>query len=304
MEEEIRAAAFRWISSQYEMHGGSIPRPILEFGFEHNGQRITLVGPAGIWKPRQFSIIPIPITSTFQGPYDDTFTDDGLLVYRYRGNDPSHQDNVALREAMRTRTPLIYFHGVVRGRYLPIWPVFIVEDHPESLSCLVAIDPAYAFGGTAVESIELDWPQRRESVLGIRKYIASFTLRRLHQSAFRETVLSAYAGTCALCRLKHRELLDAAHIIADSQHKGDPVVQNNICLCKIHHAAFDQNIVGVTPDYIIRVRSDILEETDGPMLLHGLQGLHKNRLVLPHRVSDRPDPERLEMRSNDFRKAG
>ena len=304
MEEEIRAAAFRWISSQYELHGGTIPRPILELGFEHNGRRVTLVGPAGIWKPRQCDIIPISIPSAFQGPYDDTFTDDGLLVYRYRGNDPNHRDNVALREAMRTRTPLIYFHGVVRGRYLPVWPVFIVEDHPESLSCLVAIDPAYAFGGASVEPVELDFPQRRESALGIRKYIATFTLRRLHQSAFRETVLSAYAGTCALCRLKHRELLDAAHIIADSQPKGAPVVQNGICLCKIHHAAFDQNIVGVTPDYIVRVRSDILEEIDSPMLRHGLQGLHKNRLILPHRVSDRPDPERLEMRYNDFLRAG
>lgn len=304
MEEEIRAAAFRWISSQFDLHGGAIPRPILELGFEHNGQRVTLVGPAGIWKPRQFDSIPLSIASTFQGPYDDTFTDDGLLVYRYRGTNPNHRDNVALREAMRKRTPLVYFHGVIRGRYLPIWPVFIVEDHPESLSCLVAIDPAYAFEGAKLETVDADFSHRRESVLGIRKYVATYTLRRMHQSAFRELVLSAYSGSCALCRLKHRELLDAAHIIADSQPKGDPVVQNGICLCKIHHAAFDQNIVGVTPDYVVRVRSDILEEVDGPMLKHGLQGLHESRLILPHRNIDLPDPERLEIRYNDFLKAG
>jgi putative restriction endonuclease len=302
MEDEIRAAAFRWVRSQYELHGGAIPRPILEFGFEYMGQRVTLVGPSGIWKPRQFDSVPLSITSTFRGPYDDSFTDDGLLVYRYRGTDPNHRDNVGLREAMRSRTPLVYFYAVVRGRYLPVWPVFIVEDHPGSLSCLVAIDPAYALGGNGPKSV--DSTEQAESVLGIRKYIASYTLRRLHQSAFRETVLAAYQGTCALCRLKHRELLDAAHIIADSLPKGDPVVQNGLCLCKIHHAAFDQNIVAVTPEYIVQIRPDVLEEIDGPMLLHGLQGLHKSQLILPHRVKDRPDPERLEIRYKEFLKAG
>jgi len=304
MEDEIRAAAFQWIRTQYEVHGGAIPRPLLELGFEHMGRRVTLVGPAGIWKPRQFDTVPLSITSTFQGPYDDAFTDDGLLVYRYRGNDPNHRDNVGLREAMRTRTPLIYFYAVVRGRYLPVWPVFIVEDHPESLSCLVAIDPAYALGGDGPKLAEPYSGQAPESVLGIRKYIVSFTLRRLHQTAFRETVLTASEGKCALCSLKHRELLDAAHIIADSLPKGDPVIQNGLCLCKIHHAAFDQNIVGVTPDYIVQIRSDILEEIDGPMLLHGLQGLHKNPLIVPHRPKDRPDPERLDIRYKDFLKAG
>ena len=304
LEEEIRAAAFQWIRSQYELHGGAIPRPLLEYGFEYVGQRVTLVGPSGIWKPRQFHKIPLTITSTPGGPYDDSFTEEGFLVYRYRGNDPNHRDNVALREALRTRTPLIYLYGVVPGRYLPVWPVFIIEDHPESLSCLVAIDPAYALGGNTAVLAELSPVEHSQSVLGIRKYIATYTLRRLHQTAFRETVIAAYAGTCALCRLKHRELLDAAHIISDSLPKGDPIVQNGLCLCKIHHAAFDQNIVGITPDYTIHVRSDVLAEIDGPMLLHGLQGLHKGTLIAPHRKQDRPDPDRLDFRYKEFLNAG
>jgi putative restriction endonuclease len=98
--------------------------------------------------------------------------------------------------------------------------------------------------------------------------------------------------------------LDAAHIIPDTALRGDPVVQNGLCLCKIHHAAFDKNIVGISPDYQIHVREDVLSETDGPMLLHGLQELHEKRIVVPHRIQDRPDPERLEMRFDDFKKVG
>lgn len=304
MEDEIRAAAFQWIKTQYEVHGGTIPRQVLESGFTFQGQRITVIGPAGIWKPKQFEAIPLSITTVPSGPYDDSFTNDGLLVYRYRGTDPNHRDNAGLREAMRTRTPLIYLHGIVPGRYLPVWPVFIIDDHPQSLSCLVAIDPAYAFGAGPAEGNEPTVSQTAESALGVRRYVAAYTLRRLHQTAFRESVITAYDTSCTLCRLKHRELLDAAHIVPDIEAKGDPVIQNGLCMCKIHHAAFDQNMIGITPDYLIHVRKDVLLETDGPMLLHGLQELHQKQIVLPHRKQDRPDPERLSMRYMEFRNAG
>lgn len=300
MENAVRLAAFEWVRSLNDLYDGAVPRTILERGFDFHGQRVTIVGPAGIWKPKQLKTIPLSITSTPDGPYDDAIGDDGFLFYRYRGNDPNHRDNVALREAWRTRTPLIYFLGVYPGRYLPIWPVFIIEDHPESLSCVVAIDPAYALGSNRGILTTTPSEEQPESILSIRRYIATYTRRRLHQTAFREAVVSAYDCTCALCRLKHRELLDAAHIIADSLPKGAPIVPNGLCLCKIHHAAFDQNIVGVSPDYIVHVRSDILTEIDGPMLRHGLQGLHREKLVIPSRKKDRPDPERLESRFKEF----
>ena len=124
-----------------------------------------------------------------------------------------------------------------------------------------------------------------------------------NQASFRERVVAAYSGSCSLCRLRHRELLDAAHIIPDASPGGQPVVPNGLCLCKIHHAAYDQNIIAVTPDYGIEVRADVLEEVDGPMLRHGLQGLHDGAIVLPHRVADRPDRERLARRYEQFKKA-
>ena len=134
--------------------------------------------------------------------------------------------------------------------------------------------------------------------------MAACIKRRLHQTRFRERVVAAYSSTCALCRLRHQELLDAAHIIPDARPGGEPVVPNGLCLCKIHHAAFDQNIIGVSPDYVVSVRTDILEEVDGPMLRHGLQGLHGGSIALPRRQRDRPDRERLAQRFEEFRQAG
>jgi putative restriction endonuclease len=109
-----------------------------------------------------------------------------------------------------------------------------------------------------------------------------------------------------MCHLRHRELLDAAHIIPDAdQDRGDPVVSNGLSLCKIHHAAFDARVIGIDPDgYRIAVRQDILEEVDGPMLKHGIQELAGSQILLPKQRKHRPDLERLAARFEQFRSAG
>ena len=142
-----------------------------------------------------------------------------------------------------------------------------------------------------------------DSIIGVRRYITGETRRRLHQTAFRERVLDAYSGCCSLCRLRHRSLLDAAHIVPDGEPQGDPIVPNGLSLCKIHHAAYDSDLIGISPDYTVQVRHDVREETDGPMLLHGLQELHQSRLVLPNRRADHPDRDRLSWRYERFRAA-
>lgn len=113
----------------------------------------------------------------------------------------------------------------------------------------------------------------------------------------------AYQTTCAFCRLRHRELLDAAHIIPDREPQSKAVVSNGIALCKLHHATFDNLLIGVTPDYRLEVRRDILEEEDGPILQHGLKGLHGSKLILPSAKSNWPGREFLEWRYKRFKRA-
>ena len=113
-------------------------------------------------------------------------------------------------------------------------------------------------------------------------------------------VLAAYRQMCAMCRLRHVELLDAAHILPDSDPDGMPTVSNGLALCKLHHAAFDSHLVGVRPGGLIVVRSDLLRETDGPMLRHGLQGLNGQKIETPIRSELRPSEDFLARRFELF----
>jgi putative restriction endonuclease len=116
--------------------------------------------------------------------------------------------------------------------------------------------------------------------------------------------LDAYEETCAVCRLRHWELLDAAHILPDNHPLGEPVVPNGLALCKLHHAAFDADILGVRPDLKIEVRHDVLREADGPMLKVGLQGFDGQIITVPRQKSLRPNVDFLAERYERFRKAG
>ena len=78
------------------------------------------------------------------------------------------------------------------------------------------------------------------------------------------------------------------------------MVPNGLTLCKIHHAAYDRQILGVRPDCVVEVREDVLAEVDGPMLKHGLQEVHGWRLELPKRAADRPDQQLLAARHAAF----
>jgi putative restriction endonuclease len=289
----IRAAAFEWLAEQVAVHGEVLPWNVLLRGFDYQGQRVPLLSQQGIFKPRVLESVPLSIRTSPGGPYDDGFVSGGRLRYRYRGTDPGHAENVGLRRAMELRAPLVYFHGITKGQYLAAWPVFVIADDPGNLTFSIAVDDVAYSGLDSAQ--ELAEPRR--------EYITTTFRRRVHQQAFRYRVLRAYQSRCALCRLRHDELLDAAHIVPDSEERGEPVVSNGLALCKLHHAAFDRSFLAVRPDYMVEVRRDVLEESDGPMLLHGLQGLHERRIVLPRKASQRPNPELLAWRYERFKAA-
>jgi putative restriction endonuclease len=300
-DARVRSAAFEWLSDQVARHGDVLPRTVLAAGFVLDGVRVPLVGPQGIFKPQVLRDAPLSITTAPAGPYDDSFGSDGLLRYRYRGTDPAHPDNRGLRVAMERRLPLIYFHGIVRGKYLAAWPVLVVADDPARLSFSVAVDDA-AHVGLGSAGTE---PAVHEDADSARRVYATASVRvRLHQRAFRERVLEAYQRQCAFCRLRHEELLDAAHIVPDTEPAGEPLVRNGLALCALHHTAFDRYFLGLRPDYVIEVRPDILEERDGPTLVHAIQALHGTRIHVPRRIDLQPSQELVAIRYQRFRDGG
>jgi putative restriction endonuclease len=299
-DRQVRIGTFGFLAEQTKLLGEVLPRTVLAKGFQFQGSRVPLIAPQGIFKPAILPDIPLTITTVpvIEGkrrPYEDEISDGGLIRYRYRGTDPGHRDNVGLRLAMQRKVPLAYFYGITPGQYMPIWPVFIVGDNPSALCFSVAVDEP--------DSIrEENIPDSQEEIR--RGYITTMTRQRIHQRSFREKVISAYRDHCTICQLRHRELLDAAHIIPDSDPRGEPVVSNGLSLCKLHHAAFERGFIGIRPDFIIEIRPDILREADGPMLKHGLQGFQGACLLLPRSESLRPNRESLAERYEVFKKVG
>jgi hypothetical protein len=65
-DPEVRAAAFAWLEEQTEVYDHSLPRSLLATGFMFQGERIPLVSPQGIFKPRVLDL-PLTITTVFGG---------------------------------------------------------------------------------------------------------------------------------------------------------------------------------------------------------------------------------------------
>ena len=273
----------------------------LKPGFDFKGERIPLINPQrGIFKPQQMRFL-LSIKTVFPKPggkvwYDDQrevhrqiFEGDETVDYAFMGQNPDAADNRWLREAFENRVPIIYFLGIAPGRYQAILPAFISGWDASALKARVA------FG--VPEQDTLVPPENSLE----RRYALRSVKQRLHQATFREAVITAYNGRCALSGLPEPLLLDAAHIVSDKDERmGQPVVQNGIPLSKIHHAAFDAHLIGIDPDYRLHVSERLLVQKDGPML-EALKRLNGGTIHFPTRDRDRPDRDRLAQRFERFK---
>ena len=121
---------------------------------------------------------------------------------------------------MQHQIPVIYFLGTSPGRYQPIIPTFIVGWHPERLRVQLSFG---ALVGASAKAVPPDAPERRYTLREVKA--------RLHQASFRDAVLAAYRGRCAISRLPEPRLLDAAHIVRDADEQlGQPIVSNGLPL--------------------------------------------------------------------------
>ena len=264
----------------------------LDRGFAFRGNRVPYLNrQKGIYRARaQSGPAALSIQTSAKSPYDDEILTDGF-AYAYRAGDVNQPDNRALRSAYDLHVPIVYFIGTRPGWYKPLFPCFVRADDP--IARRVTVTPGVLTGPIdEPEPVALEDPIER-------RYAVRETRVRLHQARFRARVVPAYDSRCAICSLKELRLLDAAHIVGDLELRGEAVVRNGLSLCSIHHRAFDRDLVGVSPDYIVHVSGRLLEDDDGPML-DLLKGFHKTPLHLPRRRIDLPDQKRLDARFERF----
>ncbi|MGI8880644.1 MAG: HNH endonuclease [Jatrophihabitans sp.] len=292
-ESSVRAAALAWLDNVTLGGAAPVTREQLANDFHFDGERFPLVDRGrGIRKPAGWQAA-LSIMTAHSRPYEEGEGADGLHRYKLRRDQGGSAENEALRVALHEQVPLIWFYGIAPGVFNAVAPVWLTAEERTQDQFVLALteDQRAVVPNGPIED-------------GFRRYLISETKRRLHQPVFASQVMLAYQTRCAVCRLNHRELLDAAHIIPDSHPNGFAVVVNGLALCKIHHAAYDRDILGIRPDYTVEIHHRLLDEIDGPMLQHGLQGHHNKPLLqLPARRNDRPDPDRLMERYAQFRAA-
>ena len=280
---ERRAQIIQAVINEAEARGGILTSTELA-GISVAGEPHRVVDRAkGIWNPRYLDAT-LSVVSSPDGPYNDREVEGGFIHYEYEAGGTAG-NNTKLRRAFELQLPIIFLKKIGKGAYIPFAPVYVVGDDPEKREFLLSL-----------EETPMSADLLRPDALLERRYAERSVLQRLHQREFRARVLQAYERRCAICLLKHAPLLDAAHITQDGAEHGVPVVSNGLSLCKIHHAAYDQNFIGIAPSYKVHVDSTLLEEVDGPMLKHGLQEMHGRFLVVPSRPAERPDEERLAER--------
>ena len=283
-EALVRERIFAALEERLAGSAGVLTSTELAF-FDVDGQpRRLIANSKGIWNPQDLSAT-LSVVSSADGPYADEELAPGVWRYDYEAGS-IHGSNTKLRRAFESGVPIILLRKIAVGVYVPHFPVFVVDDHPDQRYFTLAVQDAAMLKDVADPDV--------------RRYVERVVKQRVHQPEFRGKVLLAYDNQCAVCHLRHPELLDAAHILPDSHPEGRAVVTNGLSLCKIHHGAYDADFLGIDPDYKVHINGGLLEERDGPMLRHGLQEMHGVLLVTPSRRNQKPSRENLSVRFEQF----
>ena len=126
--------------------------------------------------------------------------------------------------------------------------------------------------------------------------------RRINQDFFRKTVLSSYNYQCCITGINNSDLLQASHIVGwskDEENRTNP--QNGLCLNILFHKAYDENLLGISPDYEIfisdRFFGERLKNVD-QRTKDFIRGFDRQKLILPRRFY--PDKDMLAMHYDNF----
>jgi putative restriction endonuclease len=113
---------------------------------------------------------------------------------------------------------------------------------------------------------------------------------RVNQRFFRSTVLASYQSRCCITGLNIPSLLSASHIRPWSKDKGNRInPRNGLCLNLLHHRAFDDGLITLTPEFKVLVSTSLFNRTTHHAYL-SLFGQYDNQLAtLPRRFMPEPN---------------
>lgn len=297
---EMRLAAARTLARLSHIYRDAVPWREIIKGFPYLGDRILLANRAwGIFKPRQMDrVLSIKTTLPREGRgarYSDQVTEEGgengMWIYDMRDRDPAHSQNQWLKTAWSEGLPLIYLRGLAPAVYLPQFPVYVTDWDASEGQVRVALGLECATRQDLVES----------ELLG--SALPRYTYRRMQDrvlmACFRVDVLKAYQDTCACSGLAQPQLVDAVPIVQGLS--GDTLnVTEGLCMSRLHHAAFDANLLGIDPDGRIHVSEQLDTREAGDPFSRHLMSLAGRRIAVPRTPESHPNRDLLAVRFEQF----
>jgi putative restriction endonuclease len=291
--------AFNRVNELSLNYGDSIPHQAISEGFLFNGEKVLLDNRAvGIFKLRQMSECAISIKTTMQrdgseGIYNDHHDSGEHYKYALQRSVPRGVNNKYLWASIASGTMLIYFQAITLGQYTVIWPWFVADILPEKGYALIA--ESHKSSASMLANDKYEVPTVIESRYQVRE-----TKVRMLQASFRQNVLAAYSGKCAITGLQNKTLLEAAHIIPDSELGKLQYVSDGIALSRIHHRAYDLNLLGICPDNQIHISEELKQGKDNKFMRDALLEFEGGKLAMPRAVINRPDRDKLAARFEVF----
>ena len=125
-----------------------------------------------------------------------------------------------------------------------------------------------------------------------RRIVVRRTSSWSRSSSFKKQVLSAYGNRCAVTR-RQLKLVDAAHILPVKAGPASiDVVRNGIALSPTYHRAFDNGLIFLDDNLVMRLNEAAANELGGQGLGAGIDGFasHLGPIHLPYTEELRPDP--------------
>jgi hypothetical protein len=270
------------LALEWFQHHAGTEQPWPESLSTPDGPTFLATRAKGIYKP-SWSDYALSARQVLNSRYDEMGPyprEDGTWSYGYfqENDDPEARDseftNRGLMLCWRDAIPV----GVMRQTR----PRPAVRYQILGLALVAGWDGGYFFfegfgpkalarlGGTNTEIELLAAEQQRlaadsrsfdpAGIIDSRRRVLAQIVRRRGQQEFREKLLVAYGGRCAITGCDAVEALEAAHIVP---YQGDETnsVQNGLLLRADIHTLFDVGLIGVRPEAMTVVVSERLMAT-------------------------------------------
>lgn len=194
------------------------------------------------------------------------------------GRFPERRSRTLFPDAPETKLP-------ASGAYAIHHPSAIRELHRQggNANMCVLLQKASALEDVTERDMRTLGPKRRK--------ILALVSRWMRAASFRRQVLCAYDNRCAVTRMQLK-LVDAAHILPVHAEGASDNVRNGIALSPTYHRAFDDGLIYLDENYVMRINEEREKRLAGIALDGGIgrfKSVLGRAIHLPHDRRQRPD---------------